>query len=153
MVWHVQSFLKQQIAIIFEKGWIILLIFTSSYLHLVRYPLKLQKYAILGWHCKHSLSGNQIVRCFNLKNLEHDMRYKVDLLLPLKLEKIFSYGLWPKRLFANQFAGLFTFDLFDLINLIPGGHCYIVVLVSKAFFKYFARNHGFLKIWLAAYLL
>ena len=102
---------------------------------------------------KHSLSGNQIVRCFNLKNLEHDMRYKVDLLLPLKLEKIFSYGLWPKRLFANQFAGLFTFDLFDLINLIPGGHCYIVVLISKAFFKYFARNHGFLKIWLAAYLL
>ena len=75
---------------------------------------------------KHSLSGNQIVRCFKLKNLEHNMRYKVDLLLPLKLE----YGLWPKWLFANQFAGLFTFDLFDLLNLIPGGHCYIVVLVS-----------------------
>ena len=26
--------------------------FASSYLHLVRYSLKLQKYAILGWHCQ-----------------------------------------------------------------------------------------------------
>ena len=26
--------------------------FASSYLHLVRYPLKLQKYAILGCHCQ-----------------------------------------------------------------------------------------------------
>ena len=26
--------------------------FVGSYLHLVRYPLKQQKYAILGWHCQ-----------------------------------------------------------------------------------------------------
>ena len=30
-------------------------------------------------------------------------------------------GYDPKILLANQFAGFFTFDLFDLINLIPGG--------------------------------
>ena len=32
---------------------------------------------------------------------------------------------------ANPFAGFFTFDLFDLLILIPGVHCYIV-LVSNA---------------------
>ena len=31
-------------------------------------------------------------------------------------------------LLANQFAGFFTFDLFDLSILIPGVHCYIVLV-------------------------
>ena len=44
--------LKQQIANISEKRLIIMLIFAFSYLHLVRCPLKLQKYTILGWHCQ-----------------------------------------------------------------------------------------------------
>ena len=41
--------------------------FASSYLHLVRYPLKLQKCAILGCIVRHSLSAIQIVRCFKPK--------------------------------------------------------------------------------------
>ena len=30
---------------------------------------------------------------------------------------------------AYHFAGFFTFDLFDLLTLIFGGHCYIVLVV------------------------
>ena len=55
------------------------------------------------------------------------MRYQVDFLLPLKLQKIsYYFGLCRKISLANQFAGFFTFDLFDLLILIPGGpllHC------------------------------
>ena len=38
-------------------------------------------------------------------------------------------GYDPKILLANQFAEFFTFDLFDLLNLIPGVHCYIVLFL------------------------
>ena len=34
-----------------------------------------------------------------------------------------------KILLANQIARVFTFDLFDLLILIPGVHCYIVLLI------------------------
>ena len=88
MVRHAQSSLKQQITNIFGKGHVILF-FASSHLHLVSYPLKLQKYVILGWNCQaYSLSANQIVRCFKLKKLIKDMRYQVDFFLSLKLEEI-----------------------------------------------------------------
>ena len=52
------------------------------------------------------------------------MRYQFDFLLPLKLQKIYFFGLCQKILLANQFAGFFTFDSFDLLMLIPGVHCY-----------------------------
>ena len=51
------------------------------------------------------------------------MRYHVDFLLPLKLQKISCYfGLCRKIFLANKFAGFFNFDLFDLLILIPGVH-------------------------------
>ena len=57
------------------------------------------------------------------------MRYQVDFLLPLKLQKIsYYFGLCQKILLANQFAGVFTFDLCDLLILTPGLHCYIVLV-------------------------
>ena len=63
------------------------------------------------------LSANQIVRCFKLKNY---MRYQVDFLLPLKLQKIsYYFGLCWKIILLNQFAEFFTFDFFDLLILIP----------------------------------
>ena len=96
------------------------------------YPLKLSKFAILGWAgiFWHRLSTNQIVRCFKLKNLKSYLRCHVDFLLPLKLQKISCYfGLCRKILLANQFAGFFTFDLFDMLILIPRLHCYIVLVV------------------------
>ena len=77
----------------------------------------------------HRLSANQIVRCVKLKKLRNYMRYQIYFLLPLKLQKISScFGLCRKILLANQFAGFFTIDLFDLLILIPGLHCYIVLV-------------------------
>ena len=51
----------------------------------------------------HRLSVNQIVRCFKLKKLKNYMRYQVDFLLPLKLQKIYYFWLCRKILLANQF--------------------------------------------------
>ena len=89
--------------------------FACSYLHLIGYPLKLPKF----WTgiVRHRLSANQLVRCFKLKKHEGYMRYQVDFLLPLKLQKILCYfGLCRKILLVNRYAGFFTFDLFDLFN-------------------------------------
>ena len=86
----------------------------------------------------HRLSANQIVRCFKLKKRKNFMRYPVDFLPPLKLQKMScSFGLCWKVLLANQFVGFFMFDLFDLLVLIPGVPCYIslVCLVSLICFK------------------
>ena len=48
------------------------------------------------------------------------MRYQGDFLLPLKLQKIsYYFGLCWKIILVNQFAEFFTFDLFDLLILIP----------------------------------
>ena len=76
------------------------------------------------------------------------MRYQVDFLLPLKLQKIsYYFGLCWKILLANQFAGFFTFDLFGLLILIPGVHYYIVLVLI--FFKaYFFQSHCYLKLTL-----
>ena len=58
------------------------------------------------------------------------MRYQVDFLLSLKLQKIsYYFGLCQKILLGNQFAGFFTFDLVDLLILILRVHCYIVLVV------------------------
>ena len=49
---------------------------------------------------RRSLSANQIVQ---LKKLENSMRYQVDVLLPLKLQKYHAIlGYDPKILLANQ---------------------------------------------------
>ena len=62
------------------------------------------------------------------------MRYQVNFLLPLKVQKIsYYFGLFWKILLANQFAGFFTFNLFDLLLLIAGVHCYIVLVLSDFF--------------------
>ena len=56
-------------------------------------------------------------------------QYQVDFLLPLKLQKIsYYFGLCRKIDLANQFEGFFTFDLCDLLILMPGVHCYIVLV-------------------------
>ena len=79
---------------------------------------------------RHSLSANQIVRCFKRKKLQKDMRYPVDVLLPLNLEEIYAILCDDlKILLANQFAGFLTFGLFDLLNLILGIYCYIVRVI------------------------
>ena len=98
---------------------------------------------------RHSLSANHIVRCFKLKILEHNKRYQFDFLLPLKLEKYHAIlGYDSKILLTNQFAGLFIFNLFDLLNLMPGDHFYIVRLFHGCYFlssleKYFLSGMNF----------
>ena len=79
---------------------------------------------------RHRISTNQIVTCCKLKKLENYMRYQVDFLLPLKLQKISCYfWICRKILLAYQFAGFLTFELFDLlIVILCGGHCYIVLV-------------------------
>ena len=60
------------------------------------------------------------------------MGYQVDFLLPLKLQKIsYYFGLYQIILLANQFSGFFTFDLFNLLILMPAVHCYIVLVLYK----------------------
>ena len=83
---------------------------------------------------RHRLSATQIVRCCKLKKLKNYMRYQVDFLLPLKLQKVSCYfGYGPKNLLANQFAEFFTFDLFDLLILIQGVHCYIALVYIRIY--------------------
>ena len=55
---------------------------------------------------------------------------------PIRLSRCFKlkkhknyFEFWPKVLLANYFAGFCTFDLFDLLILIPGVHCYIALVI------------------------
>ena len=109
--------------------------FACSYLHLD-----------IHWSCKnvpfwlgifrHRLSANNI-RCFELQKLEKYLRYRADFLLPLKLQTVLGYD--PKILLATLFPGFFTFDLFDLLTLMLGVHCYIV-LVNSVKWPYYQKD-------------
>ena len=90
----------------------------------------------------HRLSANQIVRCFKLKKLKNYMRYQVNFSLSLKLQKIYYFGLCWKIILANQFAGFFTFDLLDLLILIAGVHCHIVIVLSDFFAITIKKNRN-----------
>ena len=73
----------------------------------------------------------QILRsyCFVAEvTIKSYMRYQVDFLIPLKLQKIYYFGLCRKIILANQFAGFVTFDVCDLLIVIPGVHCFIVLV-------------------------
>ena len=61
------------------------------------------------------------------------MRYQVEFLLPLKLQKISCYfRLCCKILLANQFAGFFSFDLFGILILILRVDCFIALVIIVA---------------------
>ena len=118
MVWHAQSSLER-------VEWFCWF-FACTCLHHVGYPLKLPNLLFWAGIVRHRLSADQIVRCFKLRKLENYMRYQVDFLLPLKLQKICYFGLCCKILFPNQFAGLFYFWLVWLVNRNTGSpllHC------------------------------
>ena len=106
-------------------------------MHLVTYLWKLQCcHAILVGYGPACPKFSETANCQYLwKGLSDFVYYQVDFLLPLKLQKISCYfGYDPKKLFANLFAGFFTFDLFDLLILIPGVRCYIVLVLFNMFF-------------------
>ena len=75
---------------------------------------------------RHSLSANQIVKCFKLKNLKKDIRYQVDFLLPLKLEETCCFGLWPQNTLGLSVCKIFYFWLVWIFKFNTGGpllHC------------------------------
>ena len=60
---------------------------------------------------RHSLSTNQILRCFKLKKLTKDIRYQVDLFLPLKIgEVLYYFGLWPQNTLHQSVCRTFFFS-------------------------------------------
>ena len=86
------------------------------------YPLKLPK--CYFWLALSGI-GSQPTRLsdvLNLKTLKDYMRYQVGFLLPLKLQKIYYFGLCWKIQLANRFAEFPTFELFDLLILIPASN-------------------------------
>ena len=75
---------------------------------------------------RHSHSVNQIVKCFKLKKLKKDMSIKLIFCFHWNQKKYYAILVYdPKILLVNQFAGYFSFGLFDLLNIIPGVHCNI----------------------------
>ena len=88
-----------------------------SFLHVVIYILldihwiyknMLFRVGIVG----HRLSANQIFRCFKRKKLENYLRYHIEFLLPLKLQKISRYfGLRPQNTLGWSFCRIFYFWL------------------------------------------
>ena len=95
-------------------------------------------YVLLDIHCsyknmlfwvgnvRHSFSANQIFKCFKPKKLKHDMSYQVDFLLPLKLEQICYFGLWPQNTIGQSVCRTFYFWLIWFIKRNTGSpllHC------------------------------
>ena len=111
-----------------------------SYLHLVRYALKLKKYAILTGIFRHMISANQIGRCFKLKRLENYMRYQVNFLLPLKLQKIpCCFGLWLQITLGQSVCRIFYFWLVWLVKLNTGGPLLHCTWFSQYYLSYFCK--------------
>ena len=84
---------------------------------------------------RHRLLVYQNVTCVTLK-LESYMRYQVDFLLLLKLQKICYFGLNPKIFLANQFPGFFTYYLFDLLILCRRSIATLNLLIIAAVEKF-----------------
>ena len=87
---------------------------------------------------RHGLSANLIAKCFKFKKYQVDFLHVVSR-LPLKLQKYYSWvGYDPKIILAsaNQFAGFFTFDLFDLLISIPEVYCYIALVCLMYLFDF-----------------
>ena len=64
----------------------------------------------------------------NLKNAKTIWGIKLIFCLHWSYKKYAILNYVHKRLLASQFAGRFNFDLFDLLILIPGLHCYVVLV-------------------------
>ena len=66
----------------------------------------------------------------NLRNLKTIWGIKLIFCFHWSYKKYHTiFGLCWKILLVNQLTGFSTFDLFDLLILIPGVHCYIVLVI------------------------
>ena len=113
------------------KGWKVewfCRFFGCSYLHLVRYLLKLQKYAIFGLAL--SGIGSQTIRLsdvLNLKNLKIIWE-RSWFFASIEATKICYFGLWLQNTLGQTVCWISYFWLVWLVNLNTGGHCYIVIV-------------------------
>ena len=106
---------------------------------------------------RHSLSTNQIVRCFKLKKLKKEMRYQVDFFLPLKLEEILChFGLWPQNTLGLSVDTIFYFWLVWLVKFDTWGsllHCTCSFLYFIVLFLFYPRiykpnrHNNVIRIW------
>ena len=105
--------------------------FASSFLHLVRYTLKLHKYAILGWHYQTDSQPIRLSDVLNLKNLKTIWVIKLIFCFHGSYRKYHAFlGYDLKILLASQFAGFLTLDLFDMLIFIPRVYCYVVLVLG-----------------------
>ena len=111
-------------------GWL----FACSYQHFVRYSLKLQNMFFLGWHCQHRLSANQTVKCFMLNKSENYVKCHVGFLLPLKLQNICYFGLWPQNTLGQSICRMFYIWLVKLNTGGPLLHCTYYFLFHSNYF-------------------
>ena len=103
--------------------------FACSYLHLVWYPLKLPKFAILVGIVRHRFSANQIVRCFKFKKMENYMRLIVCFRWSYK-KYLAILGYAAKYSWCIS-CRIFYFWLVWLVNFNTGGpllHCTCCIL-------------------------
>ena len=83
---------------------------------------------------RHRLSGNQIVRCFKLKNLKNYMSNHVDVLLPLKLQKRSCYfGLWTQKTLGQS-------------NIFQVSLKYLHLFIPETNFHWFIKCHRFKRL-------
>ena len=116
--------------------------FACSYLHLVNIPWSYNNMLFWVGIVRHRLSANQIVRCFKLKKHENCMRWQVDFLLSLKLQKICYFGLWPQNTLGQSVCRIFYFWLVWIVNFNTGGlllHC--TCSFRHLCYFHFCRNH------------
>ena len=117
------------------------------------YAVYAWKISMLFWAgiVRHSLSANQIVRCFKLKKLKKDMRYHIDFFLPLKLEEICYFGLWSQNTLGPSVCRIFYFWLVWLVKLNTGGtllHCTCFNIIFLFIKKGFLMHTSYLAICL-----
>ena len=76
--------------------------------------------------------GSQATRLSDILNLSN-LKISSWFFASTEDKMLRYFGLCCKLLLANQFPGFFTFDLFYLLILIPGGHGYIVFVGSAIY--------------------
>ena len=112
--------------------------FSGSYLHLVRYSLKLHKYGILGWHSDWAgTSANQIVRCFKLKKTQKGDEVSSWFFSSIETRRNVYFGLWPQNTLGQSTCKIFYFWLIWLVKFNTGSITTLLVLFSIAYFYFF----------------
>ena len=79
--------------------------------------------------------GSQPIRlsCFKLKKLDNYMRYQDDFLFHWSSKNFMLFWVMP---LYSLFPEFFTFELFDLLILVPEVYCWIVLVLFQFTYGY-----------------